>query len=206
MIVCALCAVVSNVQCRTMKQVFTEMPDSLLPVLSHSERMDCIDYLASGMKATVKNNFGEPTTLVMLTKDFVLVNISEVSNCECKLLVNGTDSVICMIKTYLKPVAESRLTFYNMKWKVLKADKFLTLPSLKTFEQENAGGLAEAKRDCLAQRGEERMAATFTEETGKLTFRICLDDGNPDLRKSLSSYLKKKVTYAWQKGAFVQEP
>jgi hypothetical protein len=36
-----------------------------------------------------------------------------------------------------------------------------------------------------------------------LTFTLSMDDGNPDLKKSLSPYLKEKLEYIWQKGRFV---
>jgi len=204
-IVCILCVVMSTLSARTMKQLFTEMPDSLLPVLSRSERLDCVDYLASGMKASVKNNFGEQTTLVKLTTDFALLDISPVSFCEWKLLINGTDSVVCMVHTYLLPAAESRLMFYDMNWKPRTLANVLVMPCAKDFETLPAGSSKQAMDDCLSQSGTERIAATFskskTEDT--LTFSLSMDDGNPDLRKSLSPYLKEKLEYVWQKGRFV---
>lgn len=204
LIVCIL-GVVMPMSARTMKQLFTEMPDSLLPVLFRSDRLDCMDYLASGMKASVKNNFGEQTTLVKLTADFALLDVSSVSLCEWKLLVNGTDSMICMVHTYLVPVAESRVMFYDMKWKPRSAANVLVLPTAKDFEVLPAGSSRQAMDDCLSQAGLERIAATFskskTEDT--LTFTLSMDDGNPDLKKSLSPYLKEKLEYVWQKGRFV---
>ena len=39
----------------TMAEVFKQMPDSLMPYITHNDRLDMIDYLDAGMKAEVTN-------------------------------------------------------------------------------------------------------------------------------------------------------
>ena len=101
---------------RTMKQFLMAMPDSVLPVLSLDNRLDAVDFLESGMKATVQNNFGESSTLLRLSDDYASWELSTVVSCELKLLVSGADTTICMSTTYHSPFPESVLTFYNKDW------------------------------------------------------------------------------------------
>ncbi|MDO4802243.1 MAG: DUF3256 family protein, partial [Prevotellaceae bacterium] len=39
----------------TMKEVFSEMPDSILPYIIKNRRLDCIDFIENNMKAEVEN-------------------------------------------------------------------------------------------------------------------------------------------------------
>ena len=47
-------ASVVGVQAQDMKALFVSMPDSIAPLLTKVNREDCIDFLASNMKAEVK--------------------------------------------------------------------------------------------------------------------------------------------------------
>lgn len=64
-------ASVVGVQAQDMKALFVSMPDSIAPLLTKVNREDCIDFLASNMKAEVKNRFGQPTELKKLTDDYL---------------------------------------------------------------------------------------------------------------------------------------
>lgn len=44
----------------TIRDIFKQMPDSLMPYLSQNNRLDFIDFLDSHMKAEVRNTFGGP--------------------------------------------------------------------------------------------------------------------------------------------------
>ena len=46
-----------SVAAQDMKKVFIAMPDSLTPLLTKVNKEDCIDFLASNMKAEIKNRF-----------------------------------------------------------------------------------------------------------------------------------------------------
>ena len=63
-IFCALSAMAQD-----MKTVFVAMPDSVTSLLTKVNREDCIDFLASDMKAVVKNRFGNVAEMKVLTDD-----------------------------------------------------------------------------------------------------------------------------------------
>ena len=49
---------VFSLHAQDMKTLFIAMPDSIAPLLTKVNREDCVDFLASNMKAEVKNRFG----------------------------------------------------------------------------------------------------------------------------------------------------
>ena len=79
-------ASVVGVQAQDMKALFVSMPDSIAPLLTKVNREDCIDFLASNMKAEVKNRFGQPTELKKLTDDYLYLQTTSKSSMEMKLL------------------------------------------------------------------------------------------------------------------------
>ena len=38
-----------------MREVFAQLPDSVLPLMTRNNRLDCIDFIENGMEARVKN-------------------------------------------------------------------------------------------------------------------------------------------------------
>ena len=67
---------------------FSNMPDSLLPYLSHNNRLDLVDFMNSGMKAVVTNKFEEQTEMTMLTTDSLSLLLNPVHRFDM-LLVRG---------------------------------------------------------------------------------------------------------------------
>ncbi len=62
MLLCGL-----SLYAQDMKTLFIAMPDSVAPLLTKVNREDCVDFLASNMKAEVKNRFGKVSELKRLT-------------------------------------------------------------------------------------------------------------------------------------------
>lgn len=54
-----------------LKTLFVAMPDSLSPFLTEVNKADFGDFLESGMKAEVKNRFGNISEMTMLTADYL---------------------------------------------------------------------------------------------------------------------------------------
>ena len=127
---CAMAVVAQN-----MKSVFIAMPDSVLPLLTKVNKEDCIDFLASNMKAEVTNRFGNKVEMKALTDDYVQIQTSAVSTLEMKLLpVNDTTKVICMVRTVCASACDSDIHFYTSDWsKELNAASFLQRPLADAF-------------------------------------------------------------------------
>jgi hypothetical protein len=118
----------------TMKQVFINMPDSVFPYLTRNNRLDCVDFIESKMKAEIKNKFDENSELVTLTDDYLKIHLNENCVYEIKLL-NTSDSLqlICFIRSYHGPEEESKIEFYSLDWKRLDGQQLMNKPSFDSF-------------------------------------------------------------------------
>ena len=129
-LLCALCAGAQD-----MKKVFVAMPDSLSPLLTKVNREDCIDFLASDMKAVVTNRLGKTSEMEVLTDDYTKVRLTEVSTLEMKLLtVDDSTRVVCVVHTVCAKAADSRMKFYTSDWtRELPVGGFLRMPAKEDF-------------------------------------------------------------------------
>lgn len=117
-----------------LKTLFVAMPDSLSPFLTEVNRADFGDFLESGMKAEVKNRFGNTSEMTKLTSDYLFLKSSSASTLELKLLpLNDSVKVICAVSTYFAPAGDSRIAFYDTNWKELPQSDFIQLPEENEF-------------------------------------------------------------------------
>lgn len=201
--VCMFC--VMSVVAQDMKTVFVAMPDSVTPLLTKVNREDCIDFLASDMKAIVKNRFGNVAEMKVLTDDYVLMQTSEVGTLEMKLLpLADSTKVICMVKTVDVPVADSSVRFYTSDWsQQLDVKEFLQLPSMDAFFLPNDSLKDEA---ILTRKKADMhlMKAQLSKEDTSLTFTYTTPDYlNEEDREKLSPHLRKEpIVLRWSEGKF----
>lgn len=124
---CAQTAVKDEVATETgivMKDIFREMPDSLMPYLSHNNRLDLIDFFDSGMKAEVTNEFDGHSQLTMLTADSLSLQLSAALRVDMLLLkseglpADSATHVVCVLSTYgVDPVARQTVVrYYSPRW------------------------------------------------------------------------------------------
>lgn len=163
----------------TMRDVFKQMPDSLIPYLSSNNRLDFIDFIDSKMDAEVANSLGGKSRMQKLTDKYVSLALNEAASLEMMLLpvsepVDSTSQIICMIRTYGKDIRESTVDFYSMKWRLLKTSDYLT-PATDMF------------------------VATLNEETSTMTLtpEVKLDTPANEEQKEL---VKTSITLKWNNG------
>ena len=85
---------------QSLREVWIEMPDSILPYLNRSQRMELVDYVEAKSKPVVLNAFGDTVRI-------------EVKTLEIKLL---DDNTLALNQTWKAPAAESELKLFNLKW------------------------------------------------------------------------------------------
>ena len=68
---------IGSLSAQLAKTCFTNMPDSLSPLLTAVNRADFIDFLESEMKAEVTNRFGGKSEMTELTPDYIRVPASD---------------------------------------------------------------------------------------------------------------------------------
>ena len=199
-IFCALSATAQN-----MKSVFVSMPDSIAPLLTQTNKEDCIDFLDSNMKAVVKNRFGNEAEMKALTENYVLMQTSPVGTLEMKLLpVNDSTNVVCMVKTVCASACDSEVHFYTSDWsKKLDAKNFLQTPEADAFFLPNdtltdEDALIRKKADMLL------MKVSLSKDDASLTYIYSTPDYlNKEDREKLLPHLRKEpIVLRWQDGKF----
>lgn len=134
----AVCGSVS-VNAQNMASIFISMPDKNVPQLEDAWRKDLVDLYNSKEEARLKNNMDGYSKLIKLTDDYLLLESTERTTVEMKLLplVNNT-FVICKVVTINGPVPDSRVTFYSPEWVQLDGSDLLTPVDAGWFVSENA--------------------------------------------------------------------
>lgn len=125
----------AKAEAQNMRTIFLEMPDSILPLLTSTNRADCTDFIEAGMKARVTNRFDGHSELLELTTDYLKMKMTSHTELQMKLLpISNGDTIICMINTVCAEACDSHIRFFTKGWKELKpTTKFFTAPAIKEF-------------------------------------------------------------------------
>lgn len=130
---CWLC-----VSAQSLREVWIEMPDSVLPYLSKSQRIELADYVDMKADPAVLNAFGDSVRIERMTNNYLLVKASKVTRLEIKLLDNNN---LALVQTWKAPVAESKLSLFNLQWQpkeaVVEYNENIVKPDTMTDEEFN---------------------------------------------------------------------
>ncbi len=126
-----------------MRDVFAAMPDTVLPLVTKNNRLDCIDYIENNMEARVRNKANEHVTLEALTSDYARFRTSTVAVMELKLLpTSDSTAVLCMVTTAeagekdtSRHVKDSNIRLLNADWSSLPADSPFSVASVKQVRE-----------------------------------------------------------------------
>lgn len=110
-----------------MRDVFKQMPDTLLPTLSENNRLDFIDFIDSQMKAEVRNRLGGTSEMTVLTDSTLSIRMSKALQVDMFLLKTAevadaeSREVICLIETFGTDSLslESTVRFFTPTWQLL---------------------------------------------------------------------------------------
>lgn len=180
-----------------MRDVFAQLPDSVLPLMTKNNRLDCIDFIENDMEARVKNLFDDKVVLDSLTDDFLSLSTSEGSYVEMKLFAEGADSFICVNRTYLGQAADSEVKIYDLSWnfvrRVARPDvrEFLkTSESIESWTPEMADTLRviRAEAEFLPL-----IKASLSSNTRQITWVLQKDEFSRNIKKVADKYLQPVV-------------
>lgn len=126
--------VVSLVQAQKMRDVFAEMPDDVLRVMTKNNRLDCIDFIENNMTTKVRNRLEGFSELKRLTSDYLDLSLTERTRVEMKLLpIADSLNIIAVVKTFSGPMKMSTLTLYDAEWKRLPQKDYITFPQYEAY-------------------------------------------------------------------------
>lgn len=117
-----------------LRTLFLNMPDSIMPTLTRSDRMDFLDFKDIGMKARATNKLGGESVMTELSERMLSVTTSGSGKVDMVLLPrkNGSN-LICIIKTVTARYDDSRLEFYNENWTPVDAKQLIKLPRFDDY-------------------------------------------------------------------------
>lgn len=194
-----------SLHAQDMKALFIAMPDSVAPLLTKVNREDCVDFLASDMKAEVKNRFGKVSELKKLAEDYLLLQTTGSSSMEMKLLpLNDSTKVICIVHTVCAPACDSEMRFYDTQWQRLSRENFVQLPSADAFYLP-ADTLANEEYAAVRRLADmELVKAVLSEKEPTLSFLYTTPDYlSKEEREKLAPYIKQEpLVYEWKDGKF----
>lgn len=174
------------------KDVFASAPDSIFPLLTTNNRLDCIDLIENNMKATVKNKMEQKAEMTALTDSYLCIRLSAKSTAELKVL---NDSVFCLINTCLGPAPDSRISFFTRGWKPYETT--FPMPHATDFWASVPDSLA---RDAsFAQRSQEDILLiqiSADKESTELTLTIQTSELSGKEKEIAQKYVKP-LRYKW---------
>ena len=200
-----LCVFVWGMKAQQMDAIFVVMPDQYVPQLENAWRKDLIDLYNTGKEAKLKNTMNGFSMLKKLTDDYLLLQVTDRSTVEMKLLPLVNDTyVVCMITTVYGPVPDSQIEFFTTDWKPLEAADLYTPVPAEWFIKDDA----------------DKNSISFTEATTRLDMdlrKYSLSSDNQTLtveyttpqylsqaeRKRVEPFLKNTPkVYTWEKFHF----
>ncbi len=193
-----------HIGAQDMRTLLVAMPDSILPLLTKNNRMDCVDFVDSKMKAEVKNRLGEVSELKVLTKDYLFLQMTSQSTVEMKLLsVNDSAKVVCVVRTVCAPVCDSAVEFYDISWKRLKTADYIACPPVDSFFRNPAQ--TDLPYQLLREKADvDLIKASLSVERAVIRFEYTTPDYlSEDDREKIRPYLRKDpLVYSWTEGKF----
>lgn len=118
---------------RSMEEIWADVPDSLIPYIDKTHRLEMTDFINMGLKGDVDNIMGSKSVMDTVTGNYIHVTLSEASTLQIKkFAIDVNDSILCVVRTWSAPESESSVFFYDQQWHRLdiQADLQSYLPRL----------------------------------------------------------------------------
>ncbi|MBR5687529.1 MAG: DUF3256 family protein [Prevotella sp.] len=111
----------------TPEHVFEFIPDRLFAELpEYVQLMRKSQPLGGEIVFEVKNRFNDTSRIDTISNDYAALTMAETLHVQMLALpYEKTDTVVCMIKTYYGPEAESVISFYDLNWNRLSNADFM---------------------------------------------------------------------------------
>ena len=179
-----------------LRALFIGMPDSIMPTLTKSERMDFLDFIDYGMKAKVKNKLGGESEMTVLQENMLSIKTSESGQLDMALFKRKDGkNLICIIRTVTARYPDSRISFYTEDWTPVPLKGLIELPQFDDYLTKEA-----LKADSLDYFKKQSMLRlqSITPVEGALEFRYTsLDYIGEDAERSKTWLKPEPIRYIW---------
>ncbi len=194
----ALAAGTVSAGAQTMEKLFSSMPDSIVPVMSKNNRLDCIDFYKSNMKSNVQNLFGGKSSISEMTDDYIKLLPTASSQTEIKILATtGGEKLIMVAYTFAAPGKETTMAFYTPQWQRLKTSDYMEMPQAGEFFAKN-----DTANEETAEKAKNLISAAFVcakvdKQNGNISFGLSTEGFSTQEQETAKPFIAPDITYAW---------
>ena len=118
---------------RTVADLLASEPGNIFALLTRTNRLDMIDYRLNNQEVAIQNLIGGESRLEGMDTTWLKLRTSDSKTVEMRMMVSGRDTVVAVIETVLTPTADSRITFWDVQWQSVRADKVFKMPCIDDF-------------------------------------------------------------------------
>ena len=122
-----------SLQAQDMRTLFVEAPDSVFPLQPKRMRVELAEFAAAGMRYNLSNVLDGKSVIESVTDDYMLLRSSGVSTMQLRKLPLGDSFLICVVNTVVAEAADSRIAFFDSKWRRLPTGDFFAFPQISEF-------------------------------------------------------------------------
>lgn len=185
---------------------FTQMPAELIPGITIDTRKDLIDFCKNGKLSVMPAAFGGKVQLKTLVDDYLLLQTSERSEIQIKILrPNDSLRVLAVVRTVSGPFKDSRVKFYDTSWKLLNDW------SMPAFTVNDFMDATKAEELGLTNRINEigpRLFVSITFKPVENAFVVTSslkEDMEKAQRETLGVLVRDSIVYRWNNNRFQAE-
>ena len=183
---------------------FAKMPQTVLPLLDKTARLDLLDLYNSHLTPKVENVYGGQSALLSKTDDYIQIRCTDASSWQMKLLPVAHYTLIVCISTVRGLNTYSRLTYYRgSDWHQVKRD--LPQPAFNLFVKSAGETLPTRLQSSLDVLRNCPIQLTLSEREPILTCALSLAVLPLEAQKNLTPLLQS-VRYKWTSGKWVLLP
>lgn len=194
----------TNMSAKSLNELWVSMPDSLMPMVNKSQRIEFLDLKNLGVKAEVDNLLGESCQLDSVTSDYLKLTTSPSSLYEMRLLPQTSgDSLLCIVRTFSAPEKESELKFYDQEWKELEGTSLLpsNLSDVSLYMQAKPDTMSlERYHELQAMIEPQMFHLTWSEDGNELVSQLSLPLlGKEEKAQMLALLMQRKFKWDGEK-------
>lgn len=194
----------TNMSAKSLNELWVSMPDSLMPMVNKSQRIEFLDLKNLGVKAEVDNLLGESCQLDSVTSDYLKLTTSPSSLYEMRLLPQTSgDSLLCIVRTFSAPEKESELKFYDQEWKELEGTSLLpsNLSDVSLYMQAKSDTMSlERYHELQAMIEPQMFHLTWSEDGNELVSQLSLPLlGKEEKAQMLALLMQRKFKWDGEK-------
>lgn len=189
---------------QNIRSLFLDMPETFTPLLTSVNKADFIDFLDSKMKAKIMNKFNKTSEMKILSDSYILIQMSENTTWQMKVLPTSNSFVIAIIKTVKGPAADSSISFYSSDWKELSVSSFYEQPSIASFLKDEKASFK--LNNDLQALDMSLIRLDFNADNNELIASLStIDYLNKETREKVEPYFNKELVLSWEGGKYLMK-